>query len=166
MKLLRALLVLALALAVEVALGRFAPAARGYVDVLMVPVAWYGIARSARAGMLCGCAAGLLQDAWFETSVFGLHGFVKTLLGFVVGGIGGIFDLNQTFGRFGSGALMVLVGRAVEIGLLRLLDAEVGPLDLGELAVRAVATGLLLVAASHFLQRVRGEKQVRRRAGS
>ena len=166
MKLLRALLVLALALAAEVAIVRFAPAARGYVDVMMVPVAWYGIARSARGGMLSGCAAGLLQDVWSETAVFGLQGFVKTLLGFLLGGIGGIFDLNQALGRFGSGALMVLVGRGLEVVLLRSLDAEVGPIDLVELSVRAAATGLLVVLASYGLERVRGEKQVRRQAGS
>jgi rod shape-determining protein MreD len=165
MTLLRAVLALALGLSVEIALGRFAPAARAYVDVMMVPVAWYGIARSQRAAMLAGCAAGLLQDAWFEAGVFGMNGFVKTLLGWALGGLGGRFDLNQAAGRLASGALLAVTGRLLETGVLRLLDRTPGPLDPWNLLVRGVTGGLLTALVFAILNRVRGKSAVQRRAG-
>ncbi len=163
--LLRALLALALGLATEIALGRFAPAARAHVDVLMAAVAWYAVARSQRSAMLVGCAAGLLQDAWFETGVFGLNGFVKTLLGWAAGGLGSRFDLNQTAGRLAVGAVLPVAGRIVEAGVLRLLDRSTGPLAPLDLLIRALTGGLLVVAVFAILNRVRGKEAVQRRAG-
>jgi len=163
--LLRAILALALGLAVEIALGRWAPSTRAYVDVMMAAVAWYGIARSQRSAMLMGCAAGLLQDAWFETGVFGINGFVKTLLGWALGGLGARFDLNQAAGRLASGAVLSVAGRVLEAGILRLLDRASGPLDPVGLLVRAVTGGLLVVVVFAILNRVRGKEALQRRAG-
>jgi rod shape-determining protein MreD len=161
----RAFLALSLGLGVEVALGKWAPGARGRVDVMMAVVAWYGIVRSQRAAMLAGCAAGLLQDVWFETGVLGLNGFVKTLLGWALGGLGGTFDLNQASGRLFSGAALAVCGRVLEAGLLRLLDRSGGPLAPIEMSIRAVGGGLLVAAVFAILDRVWGRAAVRRRAG-
>lgn len=164
MTLLRAVLVLALGLAVEIALGRWAPSARAYVDVMMVLVAWYGIARSQRSAMFVGCVAGLLQDAWFEGGVFGINGFVKTLLGWALGGIGGRFDLNQTAGRLVAGAVLAVLGRVLEAGVLRLLERAAGPLDPVDLLIAAVSGGLLVAVVFAILNRVRGKEAVARKA--
>jgi rod shape-determining protein MreD len=163
--LLRAVLALALGLSVEIALGRWAPSARAYVDVMMVPVAWYGIARSQRGAMLVGCAAGLLQDAWFEAGVFGINGFVKTLLGWALGGVGGRFDLNQAAGRIASGAVLSVAGRVLQAGVLKLLDRSAGPLEPVNLLVRAASGGLLVTLVFAILNRVRGKDAVQRRVG-
>jgi rod shape-determining protein MreD len=163
--LIRAAISLVLALAAEIAIGRWAPSIRAYVDVMMVPVAWYGIVRSQRAAMFAGCAAGLLQDAWFETGAFGINGFVKTLLGWALGGLGGTLDLNQAAARMAAGAVLSVAGRVLEVGLLKLLDRAAGPLVPLDLLVRAVAGGLLVVFVFAILDRVRGKEAVRRRAG-
>jgi cell shape-determining protein MreD len=163
--LIRAALSLLLALAVEIALGRWAPSVRTYVDVMMVPLAWYGIVRSQRAAMFAGCAAGLLQDAWFATGAFGIDGFVKTLLGWALGGLGGMLDLNGVPARLVAGAVLPVAGRVLEVGLLRLLDRAAGPLVPLELLVRAVVGGLLVAVVFAILDRVRGKDVVRRTAG-
>jgi rod shape-determining protein MreD len=163
--LIRATLSLVLALAAEIAIGRWAPSVRAYVDVMMVPVAWYGIVRSQRAAMFAGCAAGLLQDAWFETGAFGINGFVKTLLGWALGGLGGTLDLNRVAARMVAGAVLSVAGRVLEVGLLKLLDRAAGPLVPLELLVRAVVGGLLVVVVFAILDRVRGKDVVRRTAG-
>ncbi len=165
MTLVRAILALALGLAVEIALGRWAPSAGAHVDVMMAAVAWYGIARSQRSAMLVGCAAGLLQDAWFETGVLGLNGFVKTLLGWALGGLGARFDLNQAAGRLAAGAILPIVGRVLSAGILRLLDRAPGPLHPGDLAIRAATGGLLVAVIFAILNRVRGKEAVQRRTG-
>lgn len=152
------------ALAAQAALGRWVPQAQRWVDVLLWPVAWYAVARSQRSALIVGCAAGLLQDAWFQTGVFGIHGFSKTLSAWAVGGLGARFELNHVGGRLLGGALLFLSDRLVEIGLLLLLDLSVAtpvPLDL---AVGAVTTGVLVAAVFWLVERVAGRDSVRRPA--
>lgn len=164
MTLIRCALALLLGLFLEAGLGQWAPAARRYVDVMLVPVAWYGIARSQRSAMGVGCVAGLLQDAWFQAGVFGINGFKKTLLGWALGGLGTTFDLNQGVGRLASGALLAVADRLLEVGLRRLLDQTTAPLDPLVLVAQAVVGGLLVAAVFAILDRVRGKEAVRRRA--
>jgi rod shape-determining protein MreD len=160
----RGILALAGGLLLEAGLGRWFPASRDYVDVLMVPVAWYGIVRSQRAAMFMGCAAGLLQDGWFQVGVFGSQGFRKTLLGWVLGGLGSRFDLNQGAGRFLSGALLTVADRLLEVALLKLLDQTARPPAPLAMTIRAVVTGLLVVLVFAILDRVRGKDVVSRRS--
>jgi rod shape-determining protein MreD len=86
---------LGLALAGQAGLGALWPEAARYVDLLLVPTVWYALAGSQRAGLLVGCAAGLLQDAWFQSDVFGLNGFNKTAIGWALGGLGERFDAGR-----------------------------------------------------------------------
>jgi len=83
---------LAGALAVQAMLGRFWPEATRYVDVMLLPVVWYGIAGSQRSGMLVGCAAGLMQDVWFQLGVLGLNGAGKSSLLRIMAGEDREFD--------------------------------------------------------------------------
>ena len=157
-------LFLAASLALQAALGRWVPQTLRFLDLLLWPVAWYAVARSQRSAMLVGCAAGLLQDAWFQTGVFGIHGFSKTLAGWAVGGLGARFELNHFWGRLLGGGVLFLADRLVEMGLLVLLDLAVTkpiPLDL---AVGAGLNGLLVAAAFAIVQRARGQDAVRRPA--
>ncbi len=162
MRLLAAILALALSLMAQAALGQWIPQAPRYVDVLLCPVAWYAIARSQRSAMLAGCAAGLLQDAWFQAGIFGVHGFSRTLLGWALGGLGARFDLNHVGGRLVSGALLWLADRGLETGLLLLLDQAVAPPAPLDLAVGAAVNGLLVTSVFAIVHRVRGREAARR----
>ncbi len=153
MNLLRALFALALALAGQAAVGQWSPSLLRYVDLLMMPVAWYALARSQRSAMLIGCAAGALEDAWFQAGIFGLRGFNKTLLGWLLGGLGARVDLNVAWGRGVAGAALPVVDRLCELGLLRLLDLSPGRLDPVELLGRAVAGGLLTLGVFAIVDR-------------
>lgn len=164
MKLLWAALALALALAGQATAGHWLPGALRYVDVLMLPVLWYGLARSQRSAMLVGCLAGALEDAWFRAGVFGLRGFDKTLLGWLVGGIGARLDLNVSWGRAAAGAALPVADRMLEFGLLRLLDLSPGSLDPLELLGRAAAGGALALAAFSVVDRLGSRR--RRSQGS
>ena len=98
------------------------PEAHTYVDLMLVPVVWYGIARSQRSTMLVGCVAGLLQDAWFQIGVFGLNGFKKTLLGWALSGVGVRFNMNSGPGRVAAGAVLALADSVLDMVLRTLLD--------------------------------------------
>ncbi len=162
MKLLVAVVVLTLALAIQTGLGRLWPEATLYVDIMMVPVVCYAIAGSQRSGMLVGCAAGLMQDAWFQTGAFGVSGFKKTIIGWALGGLGSRFDLNQQPIRFVFGGLASLSDSLLDLGFRRLLDASAAPPTPVEIVIKALLTGVLVVAAFGFVGRF--EQRGRRRS--
>ncbi len=156
MSVLRAAAVLLCCLTLQAALGRLVPAAHVWVDLMLVPVVWYAISRSQRAGMLMGCAAGLLEDAWFGLGAFGLGGFRKTLLGWVLGGIAGRVDLNHGPGRFLAGVLCTLADGLLERGFLVVLPLRATAEPLWVLAVRSLLTALVITMAFGVTDRIGG----------
>lgn len=151
---LRAALALAVALGVQIVLGLWAPSLTRWVDVLTLPVAWYALAVSQRAGLFVGCAAGLLQDAWLQAELFGAAGFSKSLLGWALGGLAARFELNVAWGRATAGALLPVLDRLIVLGLRALFDRGVVPPDPVELGVRAVAGALLTLGVFATMDRV------------
>ena len=148
-------------LLLQAAVGAWAPGAQRYVDAMLWPVAYYALARSQRSAMIVGCAAGLVQDAWFEAGSFGVHGFAKTLLGWALGGVGSRFDLNHLPGQFFGGAFLFAGDRLVEMGLMLLLDLEVSPIRPAALVAAAAANGALVTAVFALVQRTAGRQATR-----
>jgi rod shape-determining protein MreD len=146
------------ALGFEVAIGRFAPGLSRYVDVMMLPVVWYALARSQRSAMLAGCALGLLEDVWLRGGVLGVAGLGKTLIGWALGGLGARFDLNNRTGRLAAGGLATVADGLVEMGLYRFLDMATGPFDPVEMGLRALVSGLLAVVVFAILSRGSGKE--------
>ena len=161
MRFLKTVLALVLALSAQAALGLVWPQVHRFVDLMLLPVVWYGIAGSQRKGMLVGCAAGLLQDAWFQLGAFGLNGFKKTLLGWILGGLGSRFDLNRQGGRFVFGALTSLADSLLDLGLRRLLDQQLAAPSATDIGIKALVTGLLVAAAFDVVERARRRRQLR-----
>jgi rod shape-determining protein MreD len=60
-----------------------------YPDAVLLYVAWLGLRHGRMAGSIGGFSLGLLMDA--VTGMWGLHMFVKTLVGFLVG----LFPANE-----------------------------------------------------------------------
>jgi rod shape-determining protein MreD len=147
MKLATVIVVLAICLGFQTALGSIWSEASRFVDVMMVPVVWYAISGSQRSGMMVGCAAGLLQDSWFQTGAFGISGFKKTLVGWILGGLGSRFDLNHTPSRFVFGTLATLADGLIGRLMRGMLDQPTAPLRLADLVVRSLVTGILVVTA-------------------
>jgi len=145
-KLLKLLAALAIALLLQSALGLLWPGAQRFVDFMIVPVVWFGIAGSQRTAMFAGCVAGLLQDSWFQLAVFGLNGFKKTALGWFLGGLGSRFDLNRQGVRMACGALASLADSLMDIGLRRLLDQHQPAPSPTEILIKAVIVGLAVAA--------------------
>jgi hypothetical protein len=157
-KLAAVVVALVLCLAAQAVVGRLLPQVASYVDVMLVPVVWYAISGSQRSGMLVGCAAGLLEDAWFETGAFGISGFKKTIVGWALGGLGSRFDLDRQPGRFVFGATGSLGDSLLDLGLRRLLDqAAVEPRPVA-MTIKALATGSLVVLAFSITGWVAGRR--------
>ncbi|NBC84673.1 MAG: rod shape-determining protein MreD [Bacteroidetes bacterium] len=54
-----------------------------YPDIVLLFVAWFALRTGRRQGAVAGFSLGLLLDAIYGT--WGIHAFVKTLLGFLLG---------------------------------------------------------------------------------
>ena len=91
---------LAAAFLCQVALSRWAPAASGRLDLLLIVVVYYGSSGAQIAAMLAGASAGLLQDFWFG-ALMGRNGFQKVLTGYLVGAVGSRFALESPLTRLG-----------------------------------------------------------------
>ena len=156
MSFIRGAIALAIVLGFQAVIGRLAPSFDAIGDIMLIPVAWYGIRRSQRSAMVVGCVGGLLQGAWFQVGVFGLNGFKKTLLGWALGGIGSRLDLNHVPGRFATGVTLSIADRLLDIGLYRLLDLETGPATVLGVVVQAVVLGVLVVLTFSVVDRFAG----------
>ena len=165
MNLLGPALFLAVCLGLQAVVGRLAPSAAQYVDFLIVPVAWYAIHRSQRSAMIVGCIAGLLQDAWFHAALFGLSGFCKTFLGWLLGSLATRFDLHNGVSWFAVGSLLSVAHNLLELGLRRLLEQVTVGRGPGEWILEAVSWGLLTALGFVIVERVTGGSGSRRRTG-
>lgn len=162
MSVLKALAALAVCLTLQAGLARLAPGAVDWIDLMIVPVVWYGIRGSQRAAMLVGCAAGLVEDAWFGLGAFGLAGFRKTLLGWVLGGIGGRVELNHGPGRFLGGALCALGDGLIDRGFRAVLPLEAVAPPLWMLGIKSLLTALAVTMAFGLTDRIAGRESRRR----
>lgn len=162
MNLLVSVVMLVAALVVQAGLGRVWVDAHRVVDIMLLPLVICGVARSQRAAMLVGCVGGLLQDAWFQADVFGLNGFKKTLLGWILGGLGSRLDLNQGAGRLAAGVGVALGDGLLDIALRRLLDQDWAWPGLAQWLVPATMTGLLAVVVGRMMERQGGSRTARR----
>jgi hypothetical protein len=152
----RAVVLLSLALGAQVGLARLWPASVRYVDVMVLPVLWYATTRSQRSAILVGCVSGLTFDAWFRAGVFGLGGFIKTFLGWAAGAVGSRIDLNPQVNRFAAAFAFTWLQGPLELGLLRLIDQFTEPARPLEWTVRAAITAVAVLAVFPILERTWG----------
>ena len=157
MTLLYALLTLAAYLAVQAAIGRLAPWALRWVDLMLVPVAWYGIRGAQRRAMVVGCVAGLLQDVWFETGILGFNATKKTILGWSVGAVGSRFDLNRRVWQVLSGGLLSVADHYLGVALLRLFGQRAPLPDALTVGGRAGATALIVCTVFVMFDRAKAK---------
>jgi rod shape-determining protein MreD len=129
----------------QVLLSAHLPTVHRYVDLYLIVVVYISITRSQGHALLTGAGVGLIQDL-FTQSLFGVNGFCKCLLAFLISGLSARFMLNQPLPQFGS----LLAGTLAEYGIAWALLATLGqkiadPIVLQRALANGVA-GLLLIA--------------------
>lgn len=138
---LKGLGLLAAALVIQILVSHRVPAIQRTVDLVLLVVVYYGSSGARVGAMFAGAAGGLLEDIWFG-DLMGIHGFTKTVIGYILGGLGARFDLTTPIARI----IAVLVGttldRAVEPLVLLILGQPAGHPDPLELLWRSLGTGL------------------------
>ena len=144
---LQGLALLAGALVLQILASHRVPWFQRSVDLVLLVVVYFGSLGARVGSMLAGAAGGLLEDVWFG-GLMGLHGFTKTLIGYLLGGLGARFDLTSPAARLIAVLLATLVERGVEPAVLLGLGMQAAPVDLADLVWRS--TGNLLVGALFF----------------
>jgi len=55
-----------------------------YLDVFLLVVVYFAAKQGLLTGILVGAVGGLVQDS-FSSGIIGIHGFAKTVVGFIIG---------------------------------------------------------------------------------
>ncbi len=83
-----------------------------YLDAFLLVVVYFAAKEGLLTGILVGAISGLVQDS-FSGGIVGIHGFTKTLVGFMVGMLSTILVVEN------------LVAQALLLGLATLLNGAV-----------------------------------------
>jgi len=139
----------AIALALQTTLARFLVRGSVGVDLVLVVVVYVALVGGSVTGLLTGAVAGLMQDVVTRvpSSIIGIGGLAKTIVGFLAGIVGTQFIVAQPLPRFVVFFAATVVHALVFMGLYVLLDlrhfgtpvAAVGGQALGNAIVGVLA---------------------------
>lgn len=162
MKIAGVLAAIAVALALQTTLARFAIGGNTAVDLVLVVVIYAALAGGPVSGLLAGTAGGLAQDA-LGGGLVGVGGLAKTLVGFVVGIVGAQFIVVQPVPRFVVFFVATLVHAACFYGLYALIEPRGFPVVAA--LTQAVGNGVVGVAAFQVAGLLSGGPRPRRGRG-
>jgi rod shape-determining protein MreD len=163
----RVFAILAIALALQTSLARFAMRGAVAVDLVLVSVVYVALIYGPVVGLLAGTAAGLIQDSLVAGSIVGIGGLAKTVVGFLAGIIGSQFIVSQPLPRFVVFFGATVLHAIVFMGLYVLLDVRHfgTPHELvRQVSAQAGANALVGVVAFQLVELLPGALE-RRRAG-
>jgi rod shape-determining protein MreD len=159
------LLAIALALALQTTLTRFAVAGTGAVDVVLVAVVYVALTTGPVGGMLAGSVAGLIQDA-LSSGVIGIGGLAKALVGFLVGAFGQQFIVTAALPRLVMFVAATALHAAVFMGLYVALGLRVFPSPWTAIASQAIGNAVvglvwfaIVESLPGFVERRRGRRR-------
>jgi rod shape-determining protein MreD len=155
------LLAIAVALALQTTLTRFAIGGTGALDVVLVAVIYVALTTGPVGGMLAGTVAGLIQDA-LSSGVIGIGGLAKTLVGFLVGAFGQQFIVTAALPRFVMFVAATALHAAVFMGLYVALGLRVFPSPWTAIASQALGNALVGLVSFAVIESLPGMVERRR----
>ena len=157
------ILAVAAALALQTTAAQFLVRGSVAVDLVLVVVVYVALTSGPAAGLLSGAFAGLVQDA-LSSSVIGIGGLAKTIVGFLAGIIGTQFIVARPLPRFVVFFSATLLHALVFMGLYMLLDLRHFGAPLGALAGQAAGNAVVGVLAFQLVELLPGAVERRRAA--
>ena len=155
------LLAIAIALAVQTTLTRFAVGGTGALDVVLVAVIYVALTTGPVGGMLAGTVAGLVQDA-LSSGVIGIGGLAKTLVGFLVGAFGQQFIVTAALPRFVMFVAATALHAAVFMGLYVALGLRVFSSPWTAIASQALGNAVVGLVSFAIIESLPGMVERRR----
>jgi rod shape-determining protein MreD len=157
------ILAVTVALALQTTVARFLVRGSLAVDLVLVVVVYVALTSGPATGLLSGTFAGLVQDA-LSSSVIGIGGLAKTLVGFLAGIIGTQFIVTASLPRFVVFFGATVLHAIVFMGLYVLLDVRHFGAPVSAVAGQATANAVVGVVAFQLIEFLPGAVE-RRRAG-
>jgi rod shape-determining protein MreD len=155
------ILAVAAALALQTTLARFMVRSTVALDLVLVVVVYVALTSGPATGLLTGTFAGLVQDA-LSSSVIGIGGLAKTLVGFLAGVIGSQFIVAQPLPRFVVFFCATVVHGIVFMGLYVLLNLRQFGAPYAAVAGQATANAVVGVIAFQLVELLPGAMERRR----
>jgi len=155
------LLAIAIALALQTTLTRFAVGGTGALDVVLVAVIYVALTTGPVGGMLAGTVAGLVQDA-LSSGVIGIGGLAKTLVGFLVGAFGQQFIVTAALPRFVMFVAATALHAAVFMGLYVALGLRVFSSPWTAIASQALGNAVVGLVSFAVIESLPGMVERRR----
>ena len=152
---------LVVAIALQTTLARFFARGAIALDLVLVAVVYVALTSGPTTGLLTGTFAGLVQDA-LSSSVIGIGGLAKTIVGFLAGVIGTQFIVSQSVPRFVVFFGATIVNAAVFMGLYVLLDLRHFDAPYAAVGGQAAANALVGVLAFQVAELLPGAVERRR----
>jgi len=166
-KLAQVLAVVAVSVALQVALARYAVGGTWVFDLVLVGCVFAALQWGPMAGIVAGTTGGMLQDL-LSGDIVGLGGLVKTLVGFAAGVVGTQVVLNRASARTAVLIVASLLHRLGMIGLRSLIDQEWSTMPwtsvLAETAINA-ACGFVVFQGTNALPGLMERQRWGRRSG-
>jgi len=141
MKILRIPIVILLALLAELLLPRYVAGFFRYFDFMLIVVVFNSVNRSRVGATLVGTASGLTQDA-FTGIVFGLHGFSKTVVGWLASSFYQRFMIDTALTQLVVLAVATWIEEGICIGLRAALFGDPPGAVFPELLIRTGCNAL------------------------
>jgi rod shape-determining protein MreD len=154
----------AVALALQTTLSRVAIRSTVAVDLVLVVVVYVALTSGPASGLLTGAFAGLVQDS-LSSSVIGIGGLAKTIVGFLAGIIGSQFIVAQSLPRFVVFFGATVLHAVVFMGLYVLLGLRQFGTPYAAVAGQAAANAVIGVVAFQLVELLPGAVE-RRKARS
>ena len=156
-------LAIAVALALQTTLTRFIVGGTVAVDLVTVVVVYVALTSGPLTGLFAGTVAGLVQDS-LSTSVIGIGGLAKTVVGFLAGIVGTQFIVTRPLPRFVVFFSATVLHQAITIGLGVLLGLRPFDAPYAAVAGQAFGNAVVGVAAFHLVELLPGAVERRRAA--
>jgi rod shape-determining protein MreD len=158
------ILAVGVALALQTTLGRFLVRGVVGVDLVLVVVVYVALTTGSVTGLLTGAVAGLMQDVVTRvpSSIIGIGGLAKTIVGFLAGVVGTQFIVAQPLPRFVVFFAATIVHAVVFMGLYVLLDVRHFGTPVAAVSGQALGNALVGVVAFQVAELLPGAMERRR----
>ena len=158
------ILAIAVALALQTTLARFLVRGVIGVDLVLVVVVYVALTTGSVTGLLTGAVAGLMQDVVTRvpSSIIGIGGLAKTIVGFLAGIVGTQFIVAQPLPRFVVFFAATIVHAVVFMGLYVLLDVRHFGTPVAAVSGQALGNAVVGVVAFQVAELLPGAMERRR----
>ena len=162
------ILAIALALALQTTLARFLVRGAVGVDLVLVVVVYVALTSGSVTGLLTGAVAGLMQDVVTRvpSSIIGIGGLAKTIVGFLAGIVGTQFIVVQPLPRFVVFFSATLLHALIFFGLYVLLDLRQFGTSYAAITGQAIGNAVTGVLAFQLVELLPGAVERRRMSKS